>query len=112
MPELSSSLGYWGSFPLVEGEHREDNADDHAGVSAIEIQRDAQLERETAVRRLALNTAGAAYANAGTEMDLLEGIGPAAPAEPNIRLTPRSVLWPQLRACASLPEMGSQKLRQ
>ena len=44
VPEVSSSLVYWSRFALLDGEHLEANADDHAGVSAIEIQRDAHLE--------------------------------------------------------------------
>ncbi len=48
-------------------------------TTLVEIQRNAQFERETSVRRLALSVAGADYAAADAE----------SPVETSFRLTPR-----------------------
>jgi hypothetical protein len=63
-PAVRSSLGHWSSFPLIMGERRNTNADEHAGVNVAEIQRFAQLEREASIRTLAMNIAAAAFSAA------------------------------------------------
>ena len=92
VPDICTSLDHWSSFPLVESEHREINADDQAGVNAHEFQQEAQLEREAAVRRLALRTAREVHAAAAAEAAAEKHPEPAAaetPPEPSLSLIPR-----------------------
>ncbi len=79
------------------GEWRNTNADELAGVSAVEAQSTSQLEREAAIRTFSLDTVAAAYSAAApaeaSESPKIEDSPDSRESPPtsapHIKLTPR-----------------------